>query len=314
MGVLRPPVALVLARDERVVPGPDERWAYEPKFDGWRAAVFTATGRLQSRRDNDLAARFPEITTAARGLGDLVLDGELVALREGRLDFGALTSSPKGRAAAGVAIYYIAFDLLADGNLDLRGEPYRVRRSALEERFANVGPPLQLMPSTSDRTDAMQWMRPEVASLGIEGIVAKDTTKPYRGGRTGDWRKVRQKIVVDAIVVGVAGALARPEALVLARPDQDGVLLQIGLSLPLQPALRDAVATHVTSTGEPRRRLAPVLGSDGTEYQPVHPTLVVEAEAEASVVTFTARLRPRVHRLRPDVNPEDITAEPAEQP
>ena len=128
--------------DERQVPGPDPCWAYEPKFDGWRTAAFTALEWVPSRRDNDLAARFPEIARAAQGLGDLVVDGELVALREGRLDFGALTSSPKGRAAAGVAIYYIVFDLLADGETDVRGEPYRARRTMLEERFADVQPPL----------------------------------------------------------------------------------------------------------------------------------------------------------------------------
>lgn len=307
VGVLRPPVALALARDERVVPGQDPRWAYEPKFDGWRAAAFTALGRLQSRRDNDLAGRFPEIARAARSLGDVVVDGELVALREGKLDFGALTSSPRGRSAAGVAIYYVVFDLLADGEADLRGEPFRVRRSVLEERFAAVRPPLQLAPATGDRGEAMQWMRPDAATIGIEGIVAKDVTKPYRPGRTGDWRKIRQRIVVDAVVVGVAGALARPEALVLARPDEHGELQQIGLSLPLQSVLRDAAVGHVRSTGEPRRRLPPVLGSEGTEYQPVHPTLVVEAEAEASVITFTARLRPRVHRLRLDLTPTDVS-------
>lgn len=236
-----------------------------------------------------------------------MLDGEIVALREGRLDFGALTSSPKTRAEAGVAIYYIAFDLLATADTDLRGEPYTTRRAELAARLAGVRPPLQLVPSVTDRSEAMQWMRPEAAQLGIEGIVAKDTTKPYRPGRTGDWRKIRQRIVIDAVVVGVAGALARPEALVLARPNVHGALEQIGLSLPLSPALRDATAAHVESTGEPRRRLAPVLGSEGTEYQPVHPTLVVEAEAEATVLTFTARLRPRVHRLRPDLNPDDVT-------
>lgn len=84
---------LALARDEREVPGPDRRWAFEPKLDGWRAVVFTATGVMQPRRDNDLAGRFPEIVTAARTIGDLVVDGEVVALREGRLEFGALTSS-----------------------------------------------------------------------------------------------------------------------------------------------------------------------------------------------------------------------------
>ena len=303
---------MALARDEREVPGPDPRWVYEPKFDGWRAALFTATGVVQSRRDNDLAKRFPEIAAAARGLGDLVVDGELVALREGRLDFGALTSMPKQRADAGIAIYFIAFDLLADtdtdgdGHEDLRGEPYRTRRTRLEQRFAGARPPLQLVPATTDRTEAMQWMRPEAATVGIEGLVAKDTTKPYRAGRTGDWRKVRQKIVVDAVVTGVAGALARPEALVLARPDQDGVLQHIGLSLPLPPALRNATAPLLEPTGEARRRLPGVLGSDGTEYQPVHPTLVVEVEAEATVVSFNARLRPRIHRLRTDLTPDEL--------
>jgi ATP-dependent DNA ligase len=91
MGVLRPPVGLALARDDAEVPGPDRRWRYEPKFDGWRGLVFSATGFVQSRRDNDLAGRFPEIVAAAGGLGDVVLDGELVALRGGKLDFGALT-------------------------------------------------------------------------------------------------------------------------------------------------------------------------------------------------------------------------------
>ncbi|HEX2131713.1 MAG TPA: ATP-dependent DNA ligase, partial [Actinophytocola sp.] len=139
--MLRPPVGMALARDEREIPGPDPRWSYEPKFDGWRAAVFTAAGVVQSRRDNDLAARFPEVVEAVRGLGELVLDGELVALREGRLDFGALTSMPRARAAAGIAVYYIAFDLLADGAEDLRPRPYRERRDRLERRLADVPPP-----------------------------------------------------------------------------------------------------------------------------------------------------------------------------
>lgn len=309
MGVLRPPVALALARDTRTVPEPGGRLVYEPKFDGWRAALFVSAGVVQSRRDNDLAARFPEIVAAARAAGDVVLDGELVALRDGRLDFGALTSSPRTRPGTGVVIYYVAFDLLADGDTDLRSEPYRTRRARLEAWFADVAPPLQLVPSTTDRGEAMQWMQPAVAQLGIEGIVAKDSTAPYRAGRGGDWRKVRQKILVDAVVVGVAGALARPEALVLARPGPHGVLQQIGLSLPLPPAVRDVAARHVESTGEPRQRLPGVLGSAGTQYQPVHPSLVVEAETEATVMTFTARLRPRVHRLRPDLTPQDVQAD-----
>ncbi len=307
MGALVPPVGLVLARDVREIPGPG--WVYEPKFDGWRAVVFAALGVVQSRRNNDLAARFPEIAAAARALGDVVVDGELVALREGRLDFGSLAVMPRARAATGVEVYFVAFDVLAVGDDDVRELPLAARRTRLEEVFAGARPPLQLTPSTLDRAVTELWMRAESALVGIEGVVAKKAASRYRAGRTGDWVKVRQKVVVDAVVVGVAGPLTRPEALLLARPDAEGVLLPIGLSLPLPPAFRDEAAGLVTPTGEPRRRLpTTVLGQEGSEYVPVHPTLVVEAEAEATVMTFTARLRPRIHRFRTDLAPTDLSA------
>lgn len=304
--MLTPPVALATARDERTVPGPDPRWRYEPKFDGWRAAVFTAAGIVWSRRDNDLAGRFPEVVAAVLDLGDLVLDGELVALRAGRLDFGALTSSPRARAAAGIDIYYVAFDLLAEDDRDLRPLPYTARRDRLVSRLAGASPPVQLVPATADRDEALAWMRPELAEVGIEGVVTKDAGRPYRAGRTGDWRKTRQLVVVDAVVVGVAGPVTRPEAVVLARPRESGELRVIGLSLPLTPALRDTVAPLVSPTGEPRRLPGTALGHPGAAYQPVVPALVVEVEAETTVLTFGARLRPRVHRVRPELTPGDV--------
>ena len=64
-------------------------------------------------------------------------------------------------------------------------------------------------------------------------------------------------------------------------------------------------ATYVDSTGEPRRRLPPVLAPTAPNISS-STTLVVEAESEATVVTFTARLQLRVHRLRPDIDPGDV--------
>ncbi|UUV32311.1 hypothetical protein NQK81_02330 [Amycolatopsis roodepoortensis] len=109
MAVLRPPVPPPQAQSTREVPvsRPRREWIYQPKWDGWRALLFAADGVLQSRRDNDLSSRFPEIVHAAAQLGDVVLDGELVALRGGRLDFGALTSTPRTRAAEGITVYYV---------------------------------------------------------------------------------------------------------------------------------------------------------------------------------------------------------------
>ncbi|GGS34747.1 MULTISPECIES: ATP-dependent DNA ligase [Actinokineospora] len=306
--MLVPPVELALARPQRRVPAAGPGWRFEPKFDGWRALLFTASGFVQSRRDNDLAARFPEIVAAGRGLGDLVLDGELVALREGRLDFSALTSAPRSRAGAGVAVYFVVFDILADADRDWRPRPYLDRRRRLTDVMAAIDPPLQLMPATDDRAAAIRrWMDPAGARIGIEGVVVKAADRPYRAGRTGDWVKVRHTAVLDAVVIGVTGRPSRPEEVVLARRDDDGGLRGIGLSLPLPTPLRDEVGRHVAVTGE-RAELASGggFGRSRTEYLPVHPTLVVEVEAEASAEFFTNRLRPAVRRLRVDMTVEDV--------
>lgn len=136
--------------------------------------------------------------------------------------------------------------------------------------------------------------------------MVKDISQPYRAGTSGDWVKVRQMTVLDAIVIGVTGPLERPHELVLARLD-GGALRRIGLSLPLSPQLRDTAGAYVTSIGEPMARVSSgVFGRPSTEYQPVRPELVVEIEAEAAVVDFGSRLRPRVHRLRPELTLGDV--------
>lgn len=307
MAVLEPPVELASARPVRDVPVSrlGRELVYEPKYDGWRAALFSTLGVLQSRRGNNLAARFPEIMAAAAGLGDVVLDGEIVAMREGRIEFAALAMSPRSRAAAGATVSFVAFDLLAEGWRDRRPDPLRLRWTALQRLFAEVAPPLLLTPSTTERDAALAWMRPEFAAAGIEGCVAKQLSSPYPG-RPGAWVKVRQLAVVDAVVVGVVGPPQGPSEVVLARRDDAGELRQVGLSLPLSPRLSQQIGEQVALTGEPAIRISGAFGPGRTQYRPVRPELVVEVEAEASVLTFASRLRPRVHRVRPDLTATDL--------
>ncbi|WP_410583825.1 hypothetical protein [Amycolatopsis sp. lyj-108] len=308
MAALRPPVAVVEAKPVPEIPtSRTGRWAYEPKFDGWRCLLFTVDGYLQSRRETDLTGRFPEISAAAAALGDVVLDGELVALKDGRLDFGALTSTPRGRAEAGITIYFVAFDLLADGRTDLRPKPYRDRRKRLEKLFAVVTPPLQLAPSTTDQSVALTWMDPGASQVGIEGCVGKQLGSPYRAGRSGSWVKIRQMVVVDAVVVGVTGTPDCPDELVLARPDSTGQLRKIGLSQPITPEIASEVAGQVRLTGEPPQKVSSgVFGRGQTQFRPVIPDVVVEVRVEATIATFTNRLRPKVHRVRPDLTVHDL--------
>ncbi|WP_309116019.1 hypothetical protein [Saccharothrix sp.] len=314
MAVLRPPVEPALASAQRHVPRSTAhaRLAFEPKLDGWRGLLFSGEGVLQSRRGTNLSARFPELVAAARPLGDVVLDGEIVALREGRLDFVALAAGAHRRSVAGVVVYYVAFDLLAHDEHDLRDRPYAHRRARLEEVMTAVAPPLQLVPSTTDREQALAWMRPAVSVVGIEGLVAKCLDRPYRAGRGGDWIKVRQHVVVDAVVIGVTGPPEHPSELVLARPDAHGRLRRIGLSHPLPQNLRTPAGHLVTTTGDAPRTISTGLfgAGAGTEYLPVHPSLVVEVRAEGAVLAFSNRLRPTVQRLRPDLTPDDLTPSP----
>lgn len=114
-------------------------------------------------------------------------------------------------------------------------------------------------------------------------------------------------VVVDAVVVGVTGSAQRPGEVVLARRDESGGLHRIGLSLPLPPLLSPQLGARVKPTGEPPMRVSTALfGRGPTEYHPVAPELVVEIEAEPAITRFANRLRPRVHRLRPDLNATEL--------
>ncbi|CAL9677639.1 hypothetical protein SUDANB95_07965 (plasmid) [Actinosynnema sp. ALI-1.44] len=83
-------------------------------------------------------------------------------------------------------------------------------------------------------------------------------------------------------------------------------------SHPLPQDLRTPAGRLVTTTGDAPRTISTGLfgTSSGTAYLPVHPSLVVEARAEGTVLAFTNRLRPTVQRLRPDLTPDDLTPSP----
>ncbi|NKE62851.1 hypothetical protein FXN61_41475 [Lentzea sp. PSKA42] len=225
------------------------------------------------------------------------LDGEIVALRDGRLDFCALTGTPRGRVAAGITIY------LSPSTCSPKATTTSARRSA---RTAAAARPVHHRPGPGPRLDAARGLR-----CGHRGL-PDQTTRPALPGWT--QRGLDQgpaHRVVDAVVIGVTGNPSSPAELLLARPDASGELRRIGLSQPLSPTVRAQAGPHLDLTGEPPVRVSTgQFGSRGeTEYKPVHPRLVVEVEAEGFVHAFTNRLRPTVHRVRPDLTLADLQSE-----
>ncbi|MEU6895902.1 hypothetical protein ABZ934_29905 [Streptomyces sp. NPDC046557] len=180
---LRPPVEPMLAQAVESVPGPGVpgELAFEQKFDGYRALLFTPTGSgddrllVQTRRGTLIQDRFPDLVAAAERLPDgLVLDGELVVwdTAAGRLSFEGLQrrTATRGRAerelAASLPAFFIAFDVLHEDGVELLRHPYRQRRLRLEALFAahRLKTPWALCPMTTDLITARSGWSPGLTS------------------------------------------------------------------------------------------------------------------------------------------------------
>jgi ATP-dependent DNA ligase len=183
---------------------------FEPKWDGFRCLVFKDGDQvqLQSRNLRPFERYVPELLPVlARQLPDrCVLDGELVVVTDGELDFEALqqrihpAASRINRLAGETPTSYIAFDLLAVGDKDLRGEPFAERRRQLEGVLGRAKPPLYLTPTTTDRDVAREWFR-RFEGAGLDGLIAKPPTGTYEPGKRVQF-KVKHKRTADCVVAG----------------------------------------------------------------------------------------------------------------
>ncbi|MHB8684208.1 MAG: ATP-dependent DNA ligase [Dehalococcoidia bacterium] len=204
-----PPVEPMLAKLTAEIP-PGDGWQYEPKWDGFRALVFFDGEDLylQSRDLKPLARYFPELRDAlARVLPQpLVLDGEIVIMGARGLDFDALlmrihpAESRVRTLAAATPSAFVAFDLLLDGNDDLRAQPLAERRRRLEAALRGVPAPAYLTPATHDRDLAHDWFR-RFEGAGLDGVVAKRLDDAYRPGQR-SMLKIKHLRTVDCVVAG----------------------------------------------------------------------------------------------------------------
>jgi ATP-dependent DNA ligase len=185
-------------------------WTYEPKWDGFRTLVFRDGDQVELvSRDAKLMTRyFPELVPAFRALkaDRIVLDGELIVVGEKGLDFGALqqrihpADSRVRMLSAATPAWYVAFDLLAEGDTDLRAEPLGERRKRLERLLKGVKPPIFLTPFTRDHQTAEQWFE-QFEGAGLDGVMAKSWKGAYVPGKR-LWVKVKHQRTADCVVIG----------------------------------------------------------------------------------------------------------------
>jgi bifunctional non-homologous end joining protein LigD len=171
-----------------VRPPSGSAWLHEIKFDGYRLMVRRdARPRVRcfTRNGYDWAKRFPAIVDAANRIkaSTFLIDGEVVIVRDdGTSDFRALRSRRRGHEA----VLY-AFDLLELDGDDLRDLPLIERKRRLK-KLIGIKARRAIVFTEHMIGDGATMFR-HVRSMGLEGIVSKQTDAPYRSGPSKTWLK-----------------------------------------------------------------------------------------------------------------------------
>lgn len=301
----------MLASPTDRVPAGDA-WAHEVKWDGMRVLADVRDGRLTlwSRTERDVTVAYPELAGLADLYDDMLLDGEVVALRDGVPSFHALadrmhvTSARRAQQLAAAApVTLMAFDVIRVLGQDVTSQPWHARRRLLEQ--------LEI--------DRARWQVPPVyddgelllevtAEQGLEGIISKRRDAPYLPGRRSpDWLKLPHRSTVSVVVGGW-----RPET---GTTDRLGSVL---VGIPGEGGLRFAGRVGSGLAGTAGTRLRSLLDeangspfvddlprADATGARWVQPTVVIDVATLGR--TDGGRLRqPSYQRTRPDLTPEDL--------
>ena len=328
-----PPVKPMLAKATHALPeDPEGRFAFEPKWDGFRCIVFRDGDEVElgSRNDRPLTRYVPELLGPLRAAlpQRCVVDGELVIVRDGGLDFDALQARIHP-AASRIALLaeetpasYVAFDLLALGDRDLTDEPLRERRRLLESVLGAARPPVHLTPQTTDRAEAADWFG-RFEGAGLDGVMAKDLDGTYEPGRRTQV-KVKHERTADCVVGGYR--LHKDGqgvgSLVLGLYD-DGALHHVGVASSFKADARAELlaqlgpladeargADHPWASGDEHAPGGGVpsrwQGDRDLSFVPLPPELVVEV-AYDHLQGHRFRHTTRLRRWRPDRDPRSCT-------
>jgi ATP-dependent DNA ligase len=256
-----PPLKPMLSHAADALPT-GEGWLFEPKWDGFRTLVFRDGAELflQSRDERPMNRYFPELLPplTASLPGRCVVDGEVVIVGADGLDFEALllrihpAESRVKMLAEQSPASFVAWDLLAIEDDDLRDTPLSERRKRLEKAFAKAKPPVHLSPATRDRALAEDWFQ-RFEGAGLDGVMAKRLDEPYRPGER-TMIKVKHQRTADCVVAGFRwhkhGVGTMIGSLLLGLYDDAGALQHVGVTAAFTNAVRKQLVEELAPLGE----------------------------------------------------------------
>lgn len=300
---------MLATRGEHVPRGAD--WVHEVKWDGIRALVETSATqvRVWTRSGRDISVAFPEL--AAMKGRSLVLDGEIVSLRDGVPTLMALadrihvTDSRKAAtlAASNPAVFLI-FDVLSVDGAPLLAAPWQQRRDVLEA--LELGDVAWQVPSTYDDGEVLL----EAArAQGLEGIVSKKRSSIYRPGvRSGDWLKFPIRPTGSFVVGGYrfeTDSQTRMGAILVGVPTPSGLAYRgkVGSGIAGRAGARlNELLKPLTQSESPFLDV-PRLDAQGAVW--VEPVVVVDVDYLS--ITADLKLRQPAYRgVRADLSVTDV--------
>lgn len=252
------PVKPMLAK---AVPEIPPGLAYEPKWDGFRCIVQRVGDRitLWSRGSKDLTVYFPELVESlATALPPrCVVDGEIVVIREGRLEFERLqerihpAESRIRKLSGEIPADFIAFDLIGLGEESLVESTAERRRALLVESIDTKVPRVHLTPQTLDLDTARRWFV-DFEGAGLDGVIGKPLDLTYRPDKRA-MVKIKHKRTADVVVVGYRLHKNSTESdpllgsVQLGLFDDDATLQFIGVASSFPTARRAALAAELAA-------------------------------------------------------------------
>jgi len=288
-------------------------WIFEIKWDGIRAISYINDDlSIRSRNGKELVDDFPELEELKTSGRHVVLDGEIVVIRNGKADFQAVlersrASSPREslHMTRELPATYVLFDILEKDGKPLVGLPLHERKRVLKE---SVKEGTHVILSVPVEEEGKAYYQAALAK-GIEGIVAKKKDSPYEPGtRSGNWLKVKKILSCDSVVFGYTegeGSRRNTFGALILGMYHEGKPVYVG---KVGTGFSDATITLLMKTFEDLKTEEKTL--DGADVPQKITWLKPKLVCEVSYQTMTkdGKLRAsKFNQLRPDKNAPDCT-------
>lgn len=290
-------------------------WIFEVKWDGIRTISYVNDElSLRTRNDKELRYNFPELEELKTLAKNVVLDGEIVVIHEGKADFQTVIERSKLTStrdrefmAQQNPATYVVFDLLEKSVQPLIDLPLIERKRMLRETLKEGK---HVVLSVFVEEDG-EFYYQEALKKGVEGVMAKKKDSRYAPGvRSENWLKIKKLLSCDCVIFGYTAGQGKRKtgfgALILGLYEKNKPVYVGKVGTGFSETTMDQLMETFQKLKSPEPTIEGVDVAEEVTW--LRPELV--SEIVYQIVTKDGRLRmPRFRSLRTDKKPVECTTE-----